>query len=61
VNKRTRLHETSRVRLQEKTSRDRESIVRGFESRQFERSRVDSSRDRESTVREFASSSSTVM
>jgi hypothetical protein len=56
VNERTRLHETSRVRLREKTSRDQESIVRGFESRPFERSRVDGSR-----VREFERSSSTVV
>jgi hypothetical protein len=31
---------TSRVSLREKTSRDRESTVRGFESRRFESSRV---------------------
>jgi hypothetical protein len=40
VRERTRLHETSEVRLREKTSRDRESTVRGFESRRFESSRV---------------------
>jgi hypothetical protein len=33
-------NETSRVRLREKTSRDRESTVRGFEGRRFESSRV---------------------
>jgi hypothetical protein len=40
VKERTRSHETSRVRLREKTSRDRESAVREIESRRFESSRV---------------------
>jgi hypothetical protein len=35
------------VRLREKTSRDRESTVRGFESRWFKSRRFESSRVRE--------------
>jgi hypothetical protein len=44
-----------RLRRAYEISRDRESIVRGFESRQFERSRVDGSR-----VREFELDSSVI-